>query len=91
MTEISSEEIKKNINLDQLSAIQLDLTIEVGQKMMTLKEMMELKEGDVIALNKLCNDPFDIKVNGKKIAEGEVVQHENQFYVKVSHILKAAE
>jgi flagellar motor switch protein FliN/FliY len=93
MTEevVNKEESKIGVTMDKISRIPVDMTIEVGKAKLTLQEIIALKEGDVISLNKLSTDPFDIKVNGHKVAEGEIVQHENQFYVKVSHILDKAE
>jgi len=76
-----------NVTVDKISKIPVNLTIEVGQTVMTLQDIVALKEGDVIALHQLSSDPFSIKVNGQKIGEGEIVQNDNQFYVKVSKIL----
>lgn len=81
----------KNVTIEKLSKIPVDLTIEIGKTTLTLQEIISLKEGDVVALNKFSKDPFDIKVNGRKVAEGEIVQHDGQFFVKVLNILEKVE
>lgn len=76
---------------ERISTIPVDLTIELGKAKLTVEELMALKEGDIVALNKLKHEPFDIKVNGKNVAEGQVVVADDQFYMKVTKILDKVE
>ena len=40
---------------------------------MTVKELSQLKEQDVIELDKLAGEAFEVRVNGRVFALGEVV------------------
>jgi len=92
MSEVNNEtqsevtENTKKIDFSRISEIPVELTIEAGKIKLSLEKISTLKEEDVIPLNKQCDEPFDIKVNNKKIAEGEIVQSENKFYIKVTTI-----
>lgn len=81
----------QNTGYEKIARIPVELTIEVGRAKLTVQEIMALKEGDVVALNKLNNDAFDIMANGRKVAEGQVVLNEDQFYVKIANIVDKGE
>jgi flagellar motor switch protein FliN/FliY len=81
----------QNTGYEKIARIPVELTIEVGRAKLTVQEIMALKEGDVVALNKLNNDLFDIMANGRKVAEGQVVLNDDQFYVKIANIVDKGE
>ncbi len=73
--------------LDILQDVELDLRIELGRTEMLIEEVVALKEGSVVALDKLAGDPVDILVNGRLIARGEVLVLNDNFCVRVAEIL----
>jgi flagellar motor switch protein FliN len=73
--------------IDFLYDINLQLSVELGKTEMTLREVMEMGVGTVIALNKLAGEPVDILVNGKVIARGEVVVVDDMFGMRVIDVL----
>lgn len=75
------------VSFKRISGINVDLTVELGKAKLTVEELMSLKVDDVVALNKMSNEPFDVKVNGQSVAEGEIVISEDQFYLKVTRII----
>ncbi len=52
---------------------------------------LRLGKGAVIELDKLAGEPVDILVNGKKLAEGEVVVVEDHFGVRLTHLVEPKE
>lgn len=81
----------QTVSFDRISGIYVDLTVELGKARLTVEELMSLKADDIVALNKLSHEPFDIKVNGQNIAEGEIVVSDNQFHMKVTKIIDKVE
>lgn len=73
--------------LDQLSDVELDMRVELGRAELLIDEVMRLKEGSVVPLDKLAGDPVDILVNGRLIARGEVLVLNDNFCVRVAEIL----
>jgi len=71
--------------------IPLEISVEVGSKRITLEELFSLKPTAVIVLDKMLSDPVDIKVNGRKIAEGELVVVNDRFGVKITKIVSPDE
>jgi flagellar motor switch protein FliN/FliY len=73
--------------LDLLRDVQLDLKIELGRTHMQLEEVLHLKTGAVVTLDKLAGDPVDIFVNGRLIARGEVLVMNDNFCVRVAELV----
>jgi len=73
--------------LDLLRDVQLDLKIELGRTHMQLEEVLQLKSGAVVTLDKLAGDPVDIFVNGRLIARGEVLVMNDNFCVRVAELV----
>ena len=63
----------ESASLDLLRDVQLDLKIELGRTQMHLEDVLRLKHGAVVTLDKLAGDPVDIYANGRLIARGEVL------------------
>jgi flagellar motor switch protein FliN len=73
-------------SLDLLRDVQLDLKIELGRTHMHLEEVLRLKKGAVVTLDKLAGDPVDIYANGRLIARGEVLVLNDNFCVRVAEL-----
>lgn len=73
--------------LDLLRDVQLDLKIELGRTHMQLEEVLQLKTGAVVTLDKLAGDPVDVYVNGRLIARGEVLVMNDNFCVRVAELV----
>jgi flagellar motor switch protein FliN len=73
--------------LELMRDVQLDLTIELGRTHMHLEDVLKLKQGAVVPLDKLAGDPADIYVNGRLIARGEVLVLNDNFCVRVAELI----
>ncbi len=74
-------------DLRRLSAVPVDLTVEMGRTRMTVGETLELRQGSIITLNRMAGEPVDLLVNGAPIARGEVVVIDEQFGLRVTELL----
>jgi flagellar motor switch protein FliN len=70
--------------------VELDLKIELGRTQMYLEDVLKLRKGAVVPLDKLAGDPVDIYVNGRLIARGEVLVLNDNFCVRVAELLAGA-
>jgi flagellar motor switch protein FliN/FliY len=74
-------------DLRRLSAVPVDLSVEIGRTRMTVGETLELREGSVITLDRMAGEPVDLLVNGTPIARGEVVVIDEQFGLRLTQVL----
>ena len=75
--------------MDLIGEVELDLRIELGRTQMRLEEVLQLRSGSVVALDKLAGDPVDIFVNGRLIARGEVLVMNDNFCIRVTELVGA--
>jgi flagellar motor switch protein FliN len=73
--------------LERLSDVPVELTVEIGRTRMTIGETLALGPGSIITLNRLAGEPVDLLVNGKPIARGEVVVIDEEFGLRVTEIV----
>ena len=74
----------KNISL--IMDVKLPVRVRIGSRKMLLKDVLSMDIGSVIELNQLANDPLDILVGDKIIAQGEVVIVDGNFGIQISEI-----
>ena len=75
--------------IDLLGEVEMDLRIELGRTLMRLDEVLQLRSGSVVALDKLAGDPVDVFVNGRLIARGEVLVMNDNFCIRVTELVGA--
>lgn len=75
--------------IDLLGEVEMDLRVELGRTSMRLEEVLQLRGGSVVALDKLAGDPVDIFVNGRLIARGEVLVMNDNFCIRVTELVGA--
>lgn len=52
--------------------VPIEVTISVGVARPTVKELLHLKQDDILALDKRIEDPVDLYVGDRLIAQGEL-------------------
>ena len=62
------------------------VTVELGRTKKSLEEILNLKPGSVVELDRLAGEPVDVLANGVLIAKGEVVVIDETFGVKITVI-----
>lgn len=73
--------------LELIRDVELDLRIELGRTHMYLEDVLKLRKGSVVPLDKLAGDPVDIFVNGRLIARGEVLVLNDNFCIRVAELI----
>ena len=83
------DESEERQPIELLSEVEMDLRIELGRTQMRLEEVLQLRGGSVVALDKLAGDPVDVFVNGKLVARGEVLVMNDNFCIRVTELVGA--
>jgi len=77
--------------MEMLLDLSLPVSIELGRTQMLIRDILDLQRGSVVEFEKLASEPVDILINGKKMAEGEVVVIEKHFGIRITNLVEAAE
>jgi flagellar motor switch protein FliN len=64
--------------------VPVQLHAELGRKKMSFGELLNLKEGDVVALPRPAGDPVDVFVAGSNIGQGEVLMVNGAMAIRVA-------
>jgi len=78
-------------DLDMLGDVDLEVTIELGRTRMYVEDVLRLRDGSVVELDKLAGDPVDVYVNNCLIARGEVLVLNDNFCIRISEIVENLE
>ncbi|MPW24764.1 flagellar motor switch phosphatase FliY [Alkalibaculum sp. M08DMB] len=81
------EERKAPRNLDLIMDVPLEFSVVLGKTKKTIKEVLSFGNGSVVELNKLADEALEIYVNGKLIAQGEVVVINENFGIRITNIM----
>lgn len=78
-------------NLDLLLDVVLDASLRFGQREMLLRDILELRPGSVIELNRNVQEPAELLVGGRVIARGDVVIVDGNYGLRITDITKPRE
>jgi len=73
--------------IEMLMDVALEVSVELGRSHMSIGEILALRTGSVIELDKLAGEPVDVSVNGTLIARGEVVVVDEKFGVRITEVV----
>jgi flagellar motor switch protein FliN/FliY len=94
MEEFGSDSVntsKSSPDLDVIMDIPVTISMEVGNTMIPIHNLLQLNQGSVIELDRLAGEPLDVLVNGTLIAHGEVVMVNDKFGIRLTDVISPGE
>jgi len=82
---------KADVNLDLVLDIPVDISLSVGSTDISIRDLVSLVEGSVVALDQDAGAAMDVLVNGTLIAHGEIVVIDSQFGVRLTDVVSPVE
>lgn len=76
----------EELSLQQLSDVPIPVTVQLGRVRLTLGDLVRLKSGSLLELDRESHEPADILVNGKVVAHGEIVTVDNHYGVRITSV-----
>jgi flagellar motor switch protein FliN/FliY len=73
-----------------LRDVALEVSTELGRSRITVQDLLSLKAGSVVELDREIGAPADLLVNGTLIARGEVVVVEDCYGIRITEIVMPA-
>ena len=80
----------EHTTLDQISEVDLDVKVELGRTYMYIEDVLRLRRGSVVPLDKMAGETVDIYINGRLLAKGEVLVMNENFCVRIAELLAGA-
>jgi flagellar motor switch protein FliN/FliY len=69
--------------LSLVDTIEVECQIRLGSLSMTIGELSQLKQGQLLALSQKTDEPVDILLNNQVIARGELMCSEDCFALQI--------
>ncbi len=75
------------LSLGMLRDVPLEVSAELGRTRLSVSEVLQLRVGSIIELDRAAGAPVDVIVNGASIAKGEVVVIDEEYGVRITDII----
>jgi len=76
-------------SLDHLDDIYIEVSVELGQGELNVRELLSLVEGSIVKLNRIIGESVDVNVNRQRFAKGEVIVINDEFSVRINSVNQA--
>ena len=67
--------------------VPVTLSLEVGRTKMSVGNLLRLRQGSVVELDRLAGEPLDVLVNGQLVARGEIVVINDKFGIRLIDVI----
>ena len=71
-----------------INALEVACEVRVGTLSMSVAQLKQVSEGQVLKLNEKVDEPVSVFLNGKLIAYGELVCCDESFGIKITEVTK---
>ena len=89
--EQAAKAARPDVNLDLVLDIPVEVSLRVGATEISIRDLVSLVEGSVIAMDRDADAPLDVLVNGTLIAHGEIVIVDDQYGVRLTDVVTPVE
>jgi flagellar motor switch protein FliN/FliY len=73
--------------LSLLNDVDMEVTAELGRRRLKVRDIVALRPGSVVELDRAAGSPVDVLVNGALVWHGEVVIVDDEFGIRVAEIV----
>ncbi len=80
-----------NSDVTFLHEIPVDVVVELGRARITIRELAQLGEDEVVELDRPADRPLDVMVGGRVFARGEVVMVGERLALRITELLGKTE
>lgn len=70
-----------------LNNVEMTITVELGRTVLPVREILKLRRGSVVELDKLVGQPVDLMVNNTLMAKGEVIVINERFGFRITKFI----
>lgn len=87
LQDLPSAPPEPDLAIDLSREVQLDLRVVLGRSAMRLEDVLKLRLGSAVILDRRLGDPVEVHVNGRLVAYGEVLVLDGKFCIRVIELV----
>lgn len=84
-------EQKELRELGFLLDVPLEVSVELGRSKVLIKDLLQMREGSVVELDKMAGEPLEVYVNSRLIARGEAVVVDDKVGLRLTDVVSPSE
>jgi flagellar motor switch protein FliN/FliY len=73
-------------SIKMLLDVEMPISVQLGQTRMTIRELLALKKGGLVQLDRMAGEPVDFFVDGKILAKGEITVVDDKLAVRIAQL-----
>jgi len=78
-------------SINMLLDVNIPITVQLGQTKMSVRDLLAMKKGLVVRLNRMAGEPVDVFIHKKMMAKGEITVVDDKLSVRISQLYSAKE
>lgn len=77
--------------INMILDVNAPMEVQLGQTRMTIRELLNLKKGSVVKLNRMAGESVDVFICKKLIAKGEITVVDDILSIRIGQLYGARE
>jgi len=73
-------------SINMLLDIKAPISVQLGQTRMTIRELLNLRKGSLVQLDRMAGEPVDVFIAKKMLAKGEVTVVNDTLSVRIGSL-----
>ncbi|HMA65952.1 MAG TPA: flagellar motor switch protein FliN [Chitinispirillaceae bacterium] len=78
-------------SINMLLDVNVSISVQLGQTKMTIRELLNLRQGSIVRLNRMAGEPVDVFMRGKVVAKGEITVVDDKLSIRIGQLYGAKE
>lgn len=72
--------------INMILDVTMPVSVQLGQTRMTIRELLNLKKGKLVQLNRMAGEPVDVFISGKLLAKGEITVVDDMLSIRIGSL-----
>ena len=72
--------------INMLLDVGVAMSVQLGQTRMNIRELLNLKKGSLVRLNRMAGEPVDVFIGEKLMAKGEITVVDDKLSVRIGQL-----
>ncbi|HEX2959526.1 MAG TPA: FliM/FliN family flagellar motor switch protein [Chitinispirillaceae bacterium] len=73
-------------SINMLLDVNTSIAVQLGQTRMSIRQLLNLKRGSIVRLNRMAGEPVDVLIGKKLLAKGEITVVDDKLSVRVGQL-----
>jgi flagellar motor switch protein FliN len=72
--------------INMLLDVGVPISVQLGQTKMSIRNLLNLKKGSLVQLDRMAGEPVDMFIAGKMLAKGEITVVDDKLSVRIGQL-----